>query len=150
MKLDHFENHKRKYISFIIIAILVVYATYLVVKSEAQTGPFMQNTENIIGDDIGPNCPKIFRYFPRFFMMRHPCMRGMTVSPTVINQPLMTTSVDTQETVTSENATSTTETASSTDTEAATSTQDEATSTPAQSQEGLPVLEATSSASVAE
>jgi hypothetical protein len=135
MKLDHFENHKRKYISFSIIAILVVCATYLVVKSEAQGSPLTPEEEYIMLENRGRNCLPVFLHFPRIFFFMHPCMR-ISIEPTVI--PAVTESITTPET----------ETASSSDIEAS-SSPSSALSTQASSTPAEVVTEATTTEEVA-
>jgi hypothetical protein len=80
MKLDHFASHRQKYIIFFVIAVLVTYATYVVIRSEAQGYPFMQNYEE---EGNGRKCPLSLRYLPRLFFSRHPCMRA-PVEPVIV------------------------------------------------------------------
>ncbi len=112
--MDHFENHKQKYFSFIIVGIAVVLGTYLVNRTEAlnaeQAIPFLGLSNG------GRNCPPLFLLRARpFILERHPCFRTVE-QPSPIAVPIETNeTASTTENAPTSTATTTPEVATTTD-----------------------------------
>jgi hypothetical protein len=122
MTLGTFQDHKREYISFFVIAILIIIAARMVRVSEAQAYPFEYGPAGMTEGMPRP-CPPFLRHFhgPFLFSFFHPCVQPQedmqSVAPVT---PTVSTSTD----ATSTDATTTPDTATST----ATSTPEEASS----------------------
>lgn len=122
MKLQHFQEHKRKYIGFAIVAILVFLVTYVVYQTEALTQPPRRGGPRAMMSQDGPCSPFQERHF-RFFFFLEPCVSSsQDQQPSVpVIQPETPTASTTPVVSTS--------TASSTETTIATSTDDTSSST---------------------
>jgi hypothetical protein len=121
---QHFIAHKQKYISFLVVAILVFLVSYAGRNTEALGGPMGDMNQEMMMAQTSRRCP------PRILHMRdmvhffHPClMEFLHVDPTPVPQAPAQVEVP-ADNATSTEATSTTETATTTD----------ATSTPAGSE----------------
>ncbi len=119
MNLDNIQSHKRKYISFFIIAVLVASATYLVFKSEARSYPFRPDEADMIAGGMNPLC---FR-FPRLSLYFHLC----TEPSPIISSDSSEISTEVQATSTPEDSASSEGPVTASSTE---ETQQDSTSTP--------------------
>lgn len=72
MLINHFSNHKQKYIGFLAVAALTTSGTYLIYKTEALSLPLGSNmrTPNTVS---GRPCPPFLRQIRRTFPSKHPC-----------------------------------------------------------------------------
>jgi hypothetical protein len=115
---QHLTTHKQKYISFLVVAILVFLVSYAARDTEA----LGQQEEQVMMAQSGRRCPPRLLHMVDAIRFFHPCMREfLHFDPVPAPQPQPEPQVVPQ-------ATSTTETATSTD---ATSTLEMATSTEA-------------------
>lgn len=130
MTVGNFKDHPREYISFFVIAILIIPALHMVRVSEAQSTPFDYDPMSRMGI-LQNTCPAFMRYFHGPFFFFRPCMPQSIQQKVPVVAPVISTDVTLTDATTTLDTSTSTATTTPDASPSATSTMPEGSAAPA-------------------